>query len=165
MGSSFTEFRGKGFWSRDWLLEAWLRILSLHLEDEVHQPGWQHDLRDEWLLKSAGFFIGCISASLDDFLIDDERIAVILRVSERSLQSLRAFGPYVPCAFLNALGITGSYYTSDLPIDWFERIAQCFTLLLRGELTTDASTSPVLPATQQNQRWDEIEPRDPNNEK
>jgi hypothetical protein len=160
MGSSFTEFRGKGFWSRDWLLEPWLRILSLHLEEEVYEPGWQHDLRDEWLFNSAGFFNGCISASLDTFLTDDERIAVMLRVSERSLQSLRAFGPHVPGALLDALGLYP--HTADLPIEWFERIAQCFTSLLRGELTTDASTSPVLPATKLNQGWDEIEqPRDP----
>jgi hypothetical protein len=64
MGSSFTAFRGKGFWSRDGLLEAWLRVLSLHLDDGVHKPGWQHDLRDTWLLASAGFFSGCIALSL-----------------------------------------------------------------------------------------------------
>jgi hypothetical protein len=107
------------------------------------------------LLQSAGYFGGCISASLDSFLTDNERVAVILRVSERSLQSLRAFGPYVPSAFLNALGL--SPFGADVPIEWFERIAECFTALLRGELTTDASTSPVLPATRKNQPWDEIE--------
>ena len=95
MGSSFTEFRGKGFWSRDALLEAWFRVLSLHMDDDAHKPGWQHDLRDQWLLVSVGFFNGCISTSLDDFLTDGDR----------------------------------------------------FAMLLLGELTTDASTSPVLPET------------------
>ena len=155
MGSSFTEFQGKGFWSRDGLLEAWLRVLSLHMDDDVHKPGWQHDLRDKWLLASAGYFNGCISASLDDFLTEGDRVAVILKAAERSIQRLRTFGSYVPAAFLNAIGL--SPFTEDLPIEWFERIAERFTALLRGELATDASTSPVLPATQRGQRWNEIE--------
>ncbi len=155
MGSSFTEFRGKGFWSRDGLLEAWLRVLSLHMDDDVHKPGWQHDLRDKWLLVSAGFFSGCISPSLDDFLTDSDRVAATLRASERSIQSLRAFGSYVPATFLNGLGLKGSF-GADLPIEWFELISDRFTTLLRGELATDASTSPVLPATRKDQRWNEI---------
>jgi len=129
MGSSFTEFRGKGFWSRDGLLEAWLRVLSLHMDDDAHKPGWQHDLRDKWLLDSAGFCSGFISASLDDFLSDNDRIAAILRASERSIQSLRGFGAYVPAPFLSGLGLSGPI-AADLPIERFELIRGCFTALL-----------------------------------
>lgn len=161
MGSSFTDFRGKGFWSRDALLEAWLRVLCLHMCDDVYKPGWQHDLREHWLVVSAGVFNGCISADLDKHLTDDNRVTVILQTSERSIQSLRAFGAYVPATFLNSLG-NADRFGGDLPIEWFDLIASCFTTLLRGELTTDASTSPVLPASRKGQRWDEIpQPRKP----
>ncbi len=157
MGSSFTEFRGKGFWSHDRLLEAWLRVLSLQLGEDADEPGWQHDLRDKWLLVSAGGMVGCIAPCLDEFITDEERVSVILRTSLATIQSLRAFGEYVPAKFLNALGFSQKY-TSDLPIQWFDRIAERFSMLLRGELETDASTSPVLPATWHNQPWDELEP-------
>ncbi len=156
MGSSFTEFRGKGFWSRDSLLEAWLRVLSLQLGKDADVPGWRHDLRDKWLLVSAGGMVGCIAPCLDEFITDEERVSVILRSSLGAIQSLRAFGEYVPATFLNALGFSEKH-TSDLPIQWFERIAERFSMLLRGELDTDASTSPVLPATRHNQAWDELE--------
>lgn len=155
MGSSFTEFRGKGFWCRDPLLEVWLRLLSLHIGDDVYKPGWQHDLRDHWLLASAGFFGGCISPRLDQFLTDEHRVSAILQTSERSIQSLRAFGSYVPATFLNALGIADRF-GGELPIEWFDLIADRFSALLRGELTTDASTSPVLPQTRKGQTWEEI---------
>jgi hypothetical protein len=125
------------------------------MDDDVHEPGWQHDLRDKWLLASAGFFSGCVSPSLDDFLTDSDRIAAILRASGRRMQSLRIFGAYVPAAHLSALGLAGPF-TADLPTEWFELISRRFTSLLRGELNTDASTSPVLPATRKDQRWDEI---------
>lgn len=156
MGSSFTEFRGRGFWSRDGLLEAWLRVLSLQLGEDAAVPGWQHDLRDKLLLVSSGGMVGCIAPCLDEFITDEERVSVILRTSLATIQSLRAFGEYVPATFLNALGFTDKY-TSDMPIQWFDRIAEKFSMLLRGELETDASTSPVLPATRHNQTWDELE--------
>jgi hypothetical protein len=155
MGSSFTEFHGKGFWSWDPLLEAWLRVLSLHLGDDVHKPGWQHDLRDQWLLASTGYFSGWVSPSLDEFLTTEERVVAILQASERCISSLRSFGAFVPATFLNAL-VFANPSGADLPIEWFDLIAARFTALLRGELVTDASTSPVLPATRECERWDGI---------
>ena len=104
MSSSFTEFRGKGFWCHDPLLETWLRVLSLNMDDEAHAPGWQHDLRDKWLSVSAGYCMGWVSASLGDFLTDSDRIDAILRASERSIQHFREFGAFVPYAFFNAVG-------------------------------------------------------------
>ncbi len=156
MGSSFTEFRGKGFWSHDRLLEAWLRVLCLHLGKDADVPGWQHDLRDRWLLVSSGGMVGCIAPCLNQFITDEARVGIMLRCSLGAIQSLRAFGEYVPATFLNALGFSEKY-TPDLPTQWFERIAERFSMLLRGELETDASTSPVLPATRHNQAWDELE--------
>ncbi len=156
MGKSFTEFRGKGFWSKDPLLEAWLRVVSLNLGKDADVPGWQHDLRDKWLLVSDGGMVGCIAPCLDEFITDEERVGVILRSSLGAIQNLRAFGEYVPATFLNALGFSWKH-TSDLPIQWFDRIAERFSMLLRGELETDASTSPVLPGTRRGQLWDELE--------
>lgn len=156
MGSSFVEFQGKGFWSYDRLLETWLRVLCLHLGKDADVPGWQHELRDRWLLVSAGGMVGCICPCLDEFITDEERVGIILRTSLGTIQSLRAFGQYVPATFLNALGFSEKH-RSDLPIQWFDRIAERFNMLLRGELDTDASNSPVLPATRRDQAWDELE--------
>lgn len=111
----------------------WLRVLSLHLGDDVHKPGWQHDLRDQWLLASTGYFSGCISPSLDEFLTDEGCVAAILQASERCIISLRAFGPNVPATFLNALGFANPF-AEDLPIEWFDLIAGRFTALCAGSL-------------------------------
>lgn len=155
MGSSFTRFRDKGFWCRDTLLQLWLRVLCLHMDHNVHVAGWERELRDKWLFASSGESC-CPTALLDEFLTDGDRVSYILRVSERSIQSLRAFGPYVPAAFLSAL-LGGGKCEADWPVEWFERIANTFAMLLRGELITDIRTSPTLPAIRQGQSWDEIE--------
>ncbi len=154
MSSSFTEFRGKGFWSTDTLLEIWLRVLSLQMEEDVAEPRWQHELRDTWLLNSNGGFMGCISPCLDEYLTDADRIAKVLRASDRCIAALRDFGDYVPAEFLRTLGIQ-QLFTEDLPIEWFELIAGRFSSLLRGELETDATTSPTLPATTHGERREE----------
>jgi len=146
LGSSYTEFHGKGFWSRDSLIEVWLRFLSLHMV-QAHDPGWQHELRDRWLLQSAGYFTGCVNASLDEFLTDQERIAAILDVSERTIRSLRLCGPKIPVEILNALGMDNGWFVTYMPIEYMELISGRFMSLLRGELATDRSTSPVLPFT------------------
>jgi hypothetical protein len=156
MGSSFTDFRGKGFWSRDSLLQAWLRVVALNMGEEVYKEGWQHDLRDHWLLMSGIGGGGCVWPSLDEFLTDEDQVAVILRASECAIQRLRAFGAFVPAAFLNALGFEYPF-DADLPIEWFNRIADCLSALLRGTLATDASNSPTLPATRHGQPCDELE--------
>jgi hypothetical protein len=156
MPSSFTKFQDKGFWSSDSLLQAWLRVVALHMGEDVYEAGWLHDLRDHWLLMSGVYFGGCIAPSLDKFLTAPERVSIILGASERAIRNLRAFGAYVPATFLNALGFADPFGL-DLPIEWFNRIAACFTALLRGELATDASTSPTLPATRKGERWDELE--------
>jgi hypothetical protein len=154
MSSSFTEFRGKGFWSTDTLLEVWLRVLSLQMEEDVAEPRWQHELRDTWLLYSNGRFMGCIAPCLDQYLTDADRIAKVLQASDHCIRALRDFGDYVPAEFLRTLGIQ-QLFTADLPIEWFELIACRFSALLRGELATDATTSPTLPATRHGERRDE----------
>jgi len=146
LGSSYTDFRGKGFWSRDSLLEVWLRFLSLNM-DKAHAPGWQHDLRDRWLVQSSGYFTGCVDASLDDFLVDQERIDVVLDTAERTIRSLRLCGPFIEVEYLNLLGMGNGWFVANLPIEHAELIADRFGALLRGELTTDRTTSPILPAT------------------
>jgi len=155
MGSSYTEFRDKGFWSCDGLLEVWLRLLSLHLKGDVYTPGWQHDLRDRWLCISGVGISGCIHAALDEFLTDEERIGIVLEASDHCAKKLRAFGKSIPAATLNLLGLE-DLFTEDISVAWVELIADRFSTLLRGELTTDAKTSPVLPFTRHGQTWDEL---------
>ena len=155
MASSFTGFRDKGFWCHDTLLMLWLRVMCLHMHHSVHGADWERDLRDKWLFASSG--ASCSpGARLDEFLTDADRVNYILGVSERSIQSVRAFGPYVPAAFLRTL-LGGVKCEADWPVEWFERVANTFAMLLRGELTTDIRTSPTLPTTREKQRWDEIE--------
>ena len=52
---------------RDGMLELFLRLLALHLEDPVRQqPHVVRKIRDNWLLASRGYFGGCVPTNLEE---------------------------------------------------------------------------------------------------
>ena len=115
MGSSFTEFNGYGFWSRDYFLEGWLRELAAECRKQAPLPSWLRAACEHWELQATGIFIGWVHANLDEFLTDAERISLILSASERVM----------------------SKFPPDDPLN---RTGALFVRLLRRELTTDASS-------------------------
>ena len=115
MGSSFTEFKGYGFWSRDYFLEEWLRHLSAECRKQNLLPPWLAAACEHWELQATGIFSGWVSANLDEFLIDEEGVSLIISISEAAKSRLPADHHL--------------YKTGDL-----------FIRLLKGELTTNASS-------------------------
>jgi hypothetical protein len=145
MGNSFTSFHDKGFWCRDGLLEAWLRILALNLPTDVYDTAhWLHGLRDQWMFASSGLCNGWVSPCLDEYATDAKKVSVIIAASNKAISRLRAFGSTIPAAFLNALGNDGTSF-GDKPLAWFEDLHHAFVALLNGELQTDASSGFALP--------------------
>ena len=114
MGSSFVEFRNKGFWSWDGYLEDVLSLLATTPID-LPDPAWLVSARKEWLLHGSGGFTGCIRAGLDDFLTTEGRRQIFFRLIE---------------AVQNRSDLT-SEATATLTL---------LIGLVRGELTTDASS-------------------------
>jgi hypothetical protein len=146
MGSSFTEYQNFGFWSKDWLLESWLRMLALNLPDKVYELCWLRDLRDDWLLQSAGLFTGFVSPNLDQYLSHGDRRALITESAKSLKAKIHLFEDRIPVAYFFALGISFVPYREWVPREDLESIAARFIDLLEGKLTTTASTSPTLPA-------------------
>lgn len=146
MASSFVEYREKGFWARDGKLEVWLHLLVCEIDKLDSLPSWLLNLREHWEFQTAGNCSGFMSAKLDEFVTDDERREQILLLSERALQRLDAYGEVISAGELNSMGVGGksSTFMCDLSPDKFKVIGRAFIQLLRGELDTDASTSPVL---------------------
>lgn len=115
MGSSFTEFKGYGFWSRDYFLEEWLRELAAECRKHVPLQPWLTAACGHWELQATGVFNGWVHANLDEFLTDAERVSLIISISERVKDR------FPPSCHLNRTG--------DL-----------FVRLLKGHLNTDASS-------------------------
>src|ERR1051325_4316007 len=145
MGSSFIDFRGYGFWARDATIEVWLYLLVQESDRLETKPDWLKETRDHWHIQATVGFVGWVHPQLDDFLISQDRINLVMGLCERALKWLNNQGEYLPRNYLNSLGVggEGASWTVDVEVALFTQTGRKFIELLRGELKTDASTSPV----------------------
>ena len=139
MGSSYTEFRGRGFWARDALLEVWLILLAEEAEREQPPIDWLNHAAKHWRSQATSGMVGCLSANLDPYATFGDRAQQLERVATRALETLRAHGPTMERGVLNALhvGGPGAQFTSDVATALFVDVAEAFIRLLQGPLDTD----------------------------
>jgi hypothetical protein len=146
VGSSFTEYRGAGFWTRDASIELWLYLLAEEAHKIDDSPAWLREAAEDWHIQATVGLVGCVSPGLDQHAASPDRAAVVLELAARALAGLRSRGEVLPADWLNSLGVggPGAAFARDLPTEMFTRVGDAFVRLLRGEITWDAFTSPVL---------------------
>jgi hypothetical protein len=144
MGTSFVEFRNKGFWVRDSGLEVWLHFLATEIDRLPSPSAWYRQIRDHWYQQAQSGAVGCLWAGLDDFVTTDEQVTAIIQLCEATLRTLASFGDVISQDYLNAIASDGSQWSRDVAIDIFTAVGHAFIQLLRGEIITDAATSPVI---------------------
>jgi hypothetical protein len=150
MGTSFTEFNGKGFWTRDHLLEVWLGALVQEIDHLSSRFEWLTLVRQDWHLQAVVGFGGYVSPNLDRWVTTYEEKRLLIALSEQAMITLAAYGHMIPRDVLNALTIDETissrkgYFTSDVSPEPFLQVGRAFIRLLKGELTTTAKDSPIV---------------------
>ena len=146
MGTSFVEIDGRGFWMRDGILELWLRLLALHLEDpqrdEAHVV---RKIRDNWLLASRGYFGGHVPVDLDDAVSTPEGRATIVAAIQSFTRALKKGPDKLNHQTLNLLGFEGGEFIEDIERERLLEIADAFLALIAGEIQSDASSTEFMP--------------------
>lgn len=145
MGSSFIDFKDYGFWARDTHIDLWLYLLVQEIDKLESIPDWLKEAREHWYEQATVAFIGCVHPQLDDYLVSQDRIDLVMMLSERVLKLLGEQGEYLTGEYLNSLGIGGGGYqtTTNFEVENIVGVGHKLIELLRGKLKTDASTSPV----------------------
>jgi hypothetical protein len=144
MGNSFTAYRGYGFWAPDSKVEVWLYFLCIEIDRRGDSPQWLQNARFDWHHQATAGFVGCVSASLDQHVGEDpDRRARLLAVAVAAIGRLISM---IPKEVLNSFGVggDGAQFTQDQPIEVFRPVADAFLALLRGDLTWNEATSPML---------------------
>lgn len=83
MGTSFTRYRGCGFWTTDAALETVLALLVLELEPLARQDPDLDPILDTWTVQSVAGFGGCVSAGLDEHLTSQPGLAGLTRAKQQ----------------------------------------------------------------------------------
>ena len=140
MGSSFTEYRGKGFWTRDWGIEVWLFLLVREVDQLDSVPEWLAEAREHWWIHAPQGLMGCVHANLDEILTDEERVETVLLLARGALTWLEQHGAQIRFQELDDL-MGGWPESETIETEKFLRIGRAFVALLRGELDDDSRTS------------------------
>jgi hypothetical protein len=161
LGTSFTQFNGKGFWTRDAYLEVWLGALVQEIDHShsLSEAEWLALVRQEWHLQATAGFSGWIHPDLDEWITNDEEKHLLIAVSEWAVTALAAYGDVIPCNVLNALTsdetISSSEkdFTVDSPSAPFLRVGRAFIQLLKGELITTVGDKDAYVGAPSPEEW------------
>lgn len=118
MGTSYVEYKGFGFWTRDSSLAHWLTAISGEMGKVQKPEPWQESLKNHWEVQAA-IDGGCMSAGLDDFVIDDARKNFLLTLTKRALEQVEPLGHRTGQLFIDLLEGRLRTTASD-PTDYLE---------------------------------------------
>jgi hypothetical protein len=107
MTTSYTDYRGRGFWANDTVIELWLHLLTHTIPTKPH-PAWIARACDDWAIQASVGFLGCVDVGLDRHLAGDPtREAQFLTLIHDVDEHLTALGPAIPAATATSYRIGG----------------------------------------------------------
>ena len=146
MATTFVGIGNHGFWMRDGLLELWLRLLALHLEDPADDQSPCEAIRSQWLLASRGYFNGCVPLDLKSDISTDAGRKLILDAIASLRKSLENAPATLDHHALNLLGFSFSF--SDNPDTWrLLDVADAFVDLIEGRVTSTVESTEWMPGS------------------
>jgi len=145
MGTTFVSIHDCGFWMSDSLLELWLRLLALHVEDPV-EPGTATRIRDQWLLASRGFFTGCVPDGLEESITSPDGETIIRAAIQSLMQDLSIAPALLNKDGFNLMGFSGTF-TDDIETRRLIEVGHAFLALLDGKITAGPSDSAFMPGS------------------
>lgn len=147
MGSSFVEYNGNAFWSKDICLRIWLEALVQEIARLPSSFEWLTLAQQHWHEQAVLGCMGCIYPDVDRFVTTDERKQVLLALSEQAIAALAAYGEVIPCDVLNAMLIDETivpperWCDDDVLPERFLVVGRAFVRLLKGDTVSSPSTS------------------------
>ncbi|MEM6469291.1 MAG: hypothetical protein AAF802_06955 [Planctomycetota bacterium] len=146
MGTTFVGIGDNGFWMRDGVLELWLRLLALHLEDPADDSSPCDAIRSQWLLASRGSFNGCVLLDLGSDISTAAGRKLILEAITSLRSSLENSPETLDHHVLNLLGFSGPF--SGNPETWrLIDVADAFVDLIEGRVTRTVETTEWMPGS------------------
>jgi hypothetical protein len=138
-----------GFWMRDAVLELWLRLLALHLDEPEQADSPAAVTRNQWLVASRYGCVGAVPHGLEEATATDEGLALVKAAVASLDRILRQTTDSLSAQMLNLLGFAGEWDRAVDPAD-LRDVARAFIDLLDFNVQSTASTKRRYPGSRQN---------------
>ena len=132
---------------QDSILELWLRLLSLHAEDPSDDSPLVVRIRDNWLLASRGYFVGCIPHRLEETVSTAEGRSHVLHAVTSLKSALEAGPALLDHGTLNLLGFCGGTFVRDVESSRLIEVANAFIDLMEGRIECDVTSRTFMPGS------------------
>lgn len=141
MTTSYTTYRGRGFWANDTIIELWLHLL-VHTLPADAEPAWTARAREDWAVQASVGFLGCVDVGLDRHLDGDStRETEFLSLVTRFDDHLARLGPTIPAATATSYRIGGrTQFIADVKVEMLRQFS--------AELVELVTTRPTKPASE-----------------
>jgi hypothetical protein len=146
VGTTFVSIGGRGFWINDGILELWLRLLALHVEDPVESGSLATNIRDQWLLASRGFCTGCVPQGLEEAVSTPEGEARVRAAIRSLLDDLKSAPSYLSKGELNLMGFAVTFL-DDIEKWRLVEVGRAYLDLLDGQITSGPSDASFMPGS------------------
>lgn len=146
MGTTFVRLGECGFWMNDSVLELWLRLLALHLEDPASPDSTVSTIRDQWLLASRGSFSGSVPVGLDTVRASPGVESLVRTAIMSLLAALDAAPTTINKDTLNLMGFSG-HFTRDVETRRLVEVGSAWVDLLDRKITSGAADSSFMPGS------------------
>lgn len=134
---------------RDEWLELWLRVLALHLPEPNDNGEHQATpaIRNQWLLASLGFFVGCVPHGMEGACATEEGREVVRHAIHSLLSVLEESDtPLDPDTF-SLLGFQVIGFSSPVERRSLKEIGHAFLDLIDGKITGRSSRADIMPGS------------------
>lgn len=128
----------------DSVLELWLRLLALHIEESPEENFIGRKIRDQWLLASRGYFLGHVPVNLEEAVSTDEGRDIVVRAINLLLDALAKSPEILDRGVLNLLGFHNPWM-KDFESWRLIEVGNAFLDLIAGKIESDARSTAFMP--------------------
>lgn len=144
MGTTFVSIGSRGFWMRDGVLELWLRFLALHIEEPTEHENIKRQIRDQWLLASRGYFVGCVPEALEKSVSTPEGRRIVLDAIASLMSALCKAPGTLDKGVLNLIGME-TKFVGDFETWRLMEVGEAFKNLIDGKIDSTAAETKFMP--------------------
>ena len=147
MGTTFVTIdETTGFWMRDGILELWLRLLALQIEESPDEEFLGRKIRDQWLLASRGYFGGHVPHDFETYANTEDGQQLIRNAIESLMAKLKKAPEELDGPTLDLLGIEGTF-RDPFETSRLIEVGEAFVRLLDGQITDTATSTEFMPGS------------------